>query len=147
MNFSGKRYSRETIESLLDSSELETYVIDCSDRFGSYGTVGFCIVDSREPRMLDLLFSCRVQSRRVEHAFVSYVLKRYRNRGRNGLFADFKKTERNAQSGKVFDELGFAQKGNNEGVIDLYFSFESSILDEEVIAVEEKLDAVDRNIV
>ena len=48
-----------------------------SDRFGSYGVIGFSIVDRREPRMTDLMFSCRVQSKRVEHAFLAYLLGKY----------------------------------------------------------------------
>jgi hypothetical protein len=34
----------------MTSASFETYVIDCSDRFGEYGIVEFAVVDIREPR-------------------------------------------------------------------------------------------------
>lgn len=57
MNFSGNCYTREQIQELLGSSRIGTYVIDCKDRFGAYGTIGFCTVDRRENRMIDLMLS------------------------------------------------------------------------------------------
>ena len=85
MNFSGNRYDREVLRTVLATSHLDTYVLSCEDRFGSYGVVGFSIVDRREPRMTDLMFSCRVQSKRVEHAFLAYVMKTYIPRVRQGF--------------------------------------------------------------
>ena len=52
-------------------------MLSCEDRFGSYGIAGFGIVDSREPRMTDLMFSCRIQSKRIEHAFLGHIIQRY----------------------------------------------------------------------
>lgn len=63
MNFSGNRYDRGVLKNLLQTPYLSTYVISCKDQFGLYGIVGFSIVDDREPRMTDLMFSCRVQSK------------------------------------------------------------------------------------
>jgi FkbH-like protein len=71
MNFSGNRYQKSMLESILSTAHLDTYVVDVEDRFGSYGVVGFCIVDSRVPLMTDLMFSCRVQAKRVEHALLT----------------------------------------------------------------------------
>src|ERR1700728_963052 len=74
MNFSGNRYDREVLRKLLSNPDMDTFVLSCEDRFGSYGVIGFSIVDRREPRMTDLMFSCRVQSKRVEHAFLASVM-------------------------------------------------------------------------
>ena len=81
LNFSGNRYTREQLEAMLDNGNYETYVLSCRDRFGDYGTVGFCVVDRHEPRVLDLAFSCRIQNKRVEHAFLSHLLHEYRQNG------------------------------------------------------------------
>jgi predicted enzyme involved in methoxymalonyl-ACP biosynthesis len=81
--------------------------MDCSDRFGDYGTIGFCIVERSGPRMVDLMFSCRIQSKRVEHAFLVFLLKTWKNRGANRFQARFARTERNQQAGQVFADLGF----------------------------------------
>ena len=77
MNFSGKKYDRSRLAEILQSPDLDTYVIQCEDRFGSYGVVGFAVVDKREPRLTDLMFSCRIRAKRVEHAFLAYVIDKY----------------------------------------------------------------------
>jgi hypothetical protein len=50
MNFSGRRYPEAELTEIMTSASFETYVIDCSNRFGEYGIVGFAVVDIREPR-------------------------------------------------------------------------------------------------
>ncbi len=107
MNFSGNRYTREQLRELLAEPDVDTYVMDCEDRFGTYGTVGFCTVQRQQARMTDLMFSCRIQAKRVEHAFVSHVLRKYRNAGAGDFFVNFRKTKKNAPSGQVFDDFGF----------------------------------------
>ena len=47
MNFSGNRYDRDVLREILTTSYLDTYVLEVEDRFGTYGVVGFCIVDRR----------------------------------------------------------------------------------------------------
>ncbi len=102
MNFSGNRYDREVLRKLLASPYLDTFVLSCEDRFGSYGVIGFSIVDRREPRMTDLMFSCRIQSKRVEHAFLASVIRRYIAETGKDFYANYRKTPRNAPSGQVF---------------------------------------------
>jgi FkbH-like protein len=116
MNFSGNRYDRTKLSEILQNHSLDTYVIKCDDLFGSYGVVGFAIVDSREPRLTDLMFSCRIQSKRVEHAFLSYVLAKYTSEGKESFYADYRKTPRNAPSGQVFEDVGFTETAIVNGV-------------------------------
>jgi FkbH-like protein len=116
MNFSGNRYDRNVLQSIMATSSMDTYVIACEDRFGSYGIVGFSIVDSREPRMTDLMFSCRIQSKRVEHAFLAFVIRRYIGQSGADFLADYRKTDRNASSGRVFADLGMLEISNKNGV-------------------------------
>ncbi len=117
MNFSGNRYDKDVLRTILATPYLDTYVLDCEDRFGKYGVVGFSIVDQREPRMTDLMFSCRVQSKRVEHEFLSFLIRKYLDRTGKLLIANYRKTERNAPSGRVFDDLGMQKIGESDGVL------------------------------
>jgi FkbH-like protein len=121
MNFSGNRYERDILSAIIDDPFLDTYVLDCEDRFGSYGVVGFSIVDSREPRMTDLMFSCRIQSKRVEHAFLAYVIRKYLTESGRDFYANYRKTSRNAPSGKVFDDFGMETITVKDGVASLVF--------------------------
>jgi FkbH-like protein len=136
MNFSGNRYDREVLRQLLASPDLDTFVLSCQDRFGSYGVVGFSVVDRREPRMIDLMFSCRIQSKRVEHAFLAWLIRKYIAESGNDFYADYRKTPRNAPSGKVFADLGMEEHANTkDGVLSLRFSRLKDVPEDGVIGI------------
>lgn len=137
MNFSGSRYERALLEEIAATPHLDTYVISCRDRFGSYGIVGFSIVDSREPRMTDLAFSCRIQAKRVEHAFLAHLLKKHTQRGGQDFWANYRKTPRNAPSGQVFADLGIEEAGERAGVTELVFRKNRVIQDDGIIRIVE----------
>ena len=138
MNFSGRRYQRKVLEQVAASPELETYVLSCRDRFGSYGIVGFSVVDSRELRMTDLMFSCRIQAKRVEHAFLQYLLKKYTKPGLPEFRASYRRTERNAPSGRVFYDIGMEEEGETDGVMSFVFPRDRDIPDDGIITVKER---------
>lgn len=135
LNFSGSRYDRAVLARILGDRHLDGYVLECEDRFGSYGTIGFSIVDSRVPIVTDLMFSCRVQSKRVEHAFLMFVLRRYRERHPGDLHVRYRRTSRNAPAGQVFDDLGFVLASEADGVQTLVFGRDIPVPDEDVIRV------------
>jgi FkbH-like protein len=138
MNFSGNRYDRSRLAEILQTSYLDTYVIKCDDKFGSYGVVGFAIVDKREPRLTDLMFSCRIQSKRVEHAFLAHLIGRYTSEERPSFFANYKKTERNEPSGRVFSDMGFQESVLCDGVTLLTITRDALPRDEEIIQIVEE---------
>jgi FkbH-like protein len=138
MNFSGNRYSRSQLHSICNNSELDTYVLDCADRFGSYGTVGFGLVNRHEPRLLDLMFSCRIQGKRVEHAFVAYLVSKYRQGRSRPFFVDYRETKRNAEAGKVFRELGAQLVTQSDGVSKLVFPAEYVVADDGIVKIVDR---------
>jgi FkbH-like protein len=133
MNFSGNRYTRETLKGILSASSLDTYVLDCEDRFGSYGVIGFSIVDRGEPRMTDLMFSCRVQSKRVEHAFLGFLIRTHIAESGRDFHANYRATERNAPSGRVFADLGMREISVSDGVSDLVFPKDQTLDDDGIV--------------
>jgi FkbH-like protein len=133
MNFSGNRYQEAELAEIMTSPGLETYVIDCNDRFGHYGIVGFAVVDTRTPCLLDLMFSCRVQGKRVEHAVLSFLLQRFVSGKGHDFYANYRKTTKNAPSGKVFEEARFECVAENEGVSSLVFRRGCEILDDQIV--------------
>jgi FkbH-like protein len=135
MNFSGNRYDRDVLRRILETPYLDTYVLSCEDRFGSYGVVGFCIVDNREPRMTDLMFSCRIQSKRVEHAFLAHIVRSYLSKLEKDFSANYRKTPRNAPSGRVFADLGMDEIGASDGVTLLVFRRNKEVPDDGVIKI------------
>ncbi len=135
MNFSGKRYDRDVLRDILTTPYLHTHVLSCEDRFGSYGIVGFCIIDGREPRMTDLMFSCRIQSKRVEHAFLGYIIRNCIKESDRDFFANYRKTPRNAPSGKVFAELGMEEVEVSSGITSLIFRRNKEVPNDGVIKI------------
>jgi FkbH-like protein len=135
MNFSGNRYDRSVLKEVLSTPYLETYVLEVEDRFGTYGVVGFCIVDSRTPLMTDLMFSCRIQSKRVEHAFLAYLVREYIARTGKDFQADYRKTPRNAPSGKVFADLGMQELDHKDGVSRLIFHRDQVVPDDGLVRI------------
>lgn len=135
MNFSGNRYDRSVLEQILNTPHLDTFVLECEDRFGSYGAVGFSIVDRREPRMTDLAFSCRIQSKRVEHAFLSFLIRKYTAETGKDFYANYRKTPRNAPSGQVFADIGMEEAGVTDGVTSLIFQKTRVAPDDKIITL------------
>jgi len=135
MNFSGNRYPQDQLRAIMASDHHETIVMKCSDRFGSYGIVGFAVVDTREPRLLDLMFSCRIQSKRVEHAFFTSLLSRHRQTEPRDFYANYKKTDKNAPAGRVFEEIGFERVDEKDGITSFVFRSDTDIPDDKIIRV------------
>ena len=135
MNFSGSRYPREQLAEIQQSKDHETFVIRCADRFGSYGIVGFALVDAREPRLLDLMFSCRIQGKRVEHAFLGYLLGKFSRPERRDFFANYRKTKKNEKPGKVFEEIGFECVDERDGLLSLKYPKAQALFQENIIRI------------
>lgn len=118
LNFSGRKYKRAELDPILRDPNLERYVIICSDRYGSYGIVGFCLArrSSDSVHIDDLMLSCRVQGKLIEKALLHHLCSRP---GWSARFAEihFRGTDRNAPARAVLTELGFPPQA--EGVLRL----------------------------
>lgn len=136
MNFSGTRYDHEGLALIESSDHLDAYVIQCEDKFGSYGTVGFAVVDKADFVLRDLMFSCRIQSKRYEHAFMAFLLQCYLPETTAGFFANYRRTSRNEASGQVFDDFNFQVLRNENGVTRLLFPKEQLIPDDNIVDVK-----------
>jgi FkbH-like protein len=111
LNFSGRKYAREQLEAILTDDHLEKLVLRSSDRYGSYGTVGFAIVERADNviRIMDFMLSCRVQGRLLEQAFFSHLLERHNPEGATNLWVNFRETPRNSPALHVLKSLGFCE--------------------------------------
>jgi FkbH-like protein len=126
LNFSGTRYSNETLAEMLEDESFDCFVMSCVDNFGDYGTVGFAVVEKAGPKLIDLMFSCRIQAKRIEHAFLEFLLSREAKEGRDELFARYAQTERNTPAGKVFEDLAFELVSRQENVRTFRFALKDA---------------------
>jgi FkbH-like protein len=110
LNFSGRKYQRSEILPILANQEIEKYVLRCTDNYGSYGAVGFCIARTgeKEIRIEDFMLSCRVQGRFIEQAFFNYLVNIPRGQKPQSLWVNFKPTGRNIPAQQVLESLNFA---------------------------------------
>lgn len=113
LNFSGRKYAREETSAILSNPDQERYVIECSDKFGNYGAVGFCMVtrqsDASEGELLtveDFMLSCRVQGKFIEQALL-WQLARSATKLVTSLRVTFRKTDRNKAAQMVLEKMGF----------------------------------------
>jgi FkbH-like protein len=118
LNLSSRRYSAAEFDALLKTPGVLCVAVQCRDRFGEYGVVGFASVDERAdvPVVSDLVISCRVAQKRMEHALFAWLAARERARGRSALRVGLVRTDRNGPLVKVFEELPFRQGG--EGMLE-----------------------------
>jgi FkbH-like protein len=109
LNLSTRRYSQEQFCELNSAPGIFCVAMQCKDKFGDYGTVGFASIDERGavPKIVDLVISCRVAKKMAEHTFIEWLSEREKARGAVLLEATFVKTKKNGPLGKVFEELPF----------------------------------------
>lgn len=135
MNFSGNRYEKDRLHDIMRDQKFDTYVIECEDKFGSYGIVGFGLIKNDEPRLIDLMFSCRIQSKQIEHTFIRFLLRRYFSKDKKDFIANFRKTDRNAMAGRVFSELGFVETCVENGITILQYNYAPSLPADEFVEI------------
>lgn len=109
MNFSGNRYTQANIEAIRSDGSVDTYVISARDRFGDYGIVGFSLVERATATMRDLMFSCRIQAKHVDRAFLTYLVNHYVGLGQMRFTALYRETERNRPASQLFWDIGFEE--------------------------------------
>lgn len=103
--------------------EVQTYVLECSGKFGEYGIIGFAALDHVHGQLLDFFMSCRVQRKCVEQAFFSHLFIELRKLAFAQIAVRVRPTKRNAASFRMLHDLGFSQIGE-----DLWHQHVSTVL-------------------
>jgi len=108
LNFSGRKYGRDDIAAILADPGVERYVLTVDDKFGSYGTVGFCLAvrEGAQVTVRDFMLSCRVQGKFVEQALFHHLCARPDWQA-EAIAVTFVRTPRNRLAEAVLDKLGF----------------------------------------
>jgi FkbH-like protein len=119
LNYAGRKASRQEIESLFaeGGNARMGYALGCSDKFGDYGIVGFAIVDQQHFNVDDFFMSCRVQHKKVDHAFFGWLLQKARARGVERVTVSFRSTGRNEPARQVLNEMNFEELENANSYI------------------------------
>jgi len=116
LNYAGRASTRKDVEDLLHglAHGREGLVLSCADKFGDYGIIGFAIVDVERFHVENFFMSCRVQHKKVDHAFFAWLIDRAMARGQDVVSTVFHFSGRNQSAQQVLEEMKFAPAGEDE---------------------------------
>lgn len=105
-NFTTIRHTEAAIQSLIDMG-ADVIGVHVRDRFGDYGFTGLLIgrVDGDKYALENMLLSCRVLGRGVEHRVVSWLGDYTRNLGCSSVEIPFLQSARNAPAEEFWRSL------------------------------------------
>jgi FkbH-like protein len=106
-NCTTRRCSEAELRALAGTGH-DCLAVHVSDRFGDYGLVGLIVFGTRGDRLVvdNLLLSCRVLGRGVEHAMLRTLGRVARERGLSGVSLAFSATERNLPARVFVESVG-----------------------------------------
>lgn len=106
LNMSGRKYTREEFDQVLNKENRTNFAMHCEDDFGSYGIVGFGQYHVEDGQLVfdEFAMSCRVAGKYVESALFAYLLKC--ESCAEGRF-DVIKTKKNALLRNTLERVGF----------------------------------------
>jgi len=118
LNFSGRKYSRSELFEILEDNTKQKYVLRGSDRYGTFGAIGFALVYPRAGELFveDFMVSCRVQGKFLEQAFFSHLLAKHNPSRSSIVRVNYTPTAKNTPARKVLETIGFRQE-REEGMI------------------------------
>ena len=116
LNYAGQASTRKDVEGLLRGAESrkDGLVLSCADKFGDYGIIGFAIVDVKQFHVENFFMSCRVQHKKVDHAFFAWLIDRAMARGLDVVSTVFRFSGRNQSARQVLEEMKFTPTGQGE---------------------------------
>jgi FkbH-like protein len=119
LNFSGRKYTRGQLFEIVEDSTVDKYVLRCSDKYGSYGTIGLALVRSKPGELFieDLMVSCRVQGKFLEQAFFAHILTHHNPGGATTIRVNYQQTPKNTPARKVLETIGFTAGEDNSMVL------------------------------
>ena len=114
LNFSGRKYAPQETAAILADPARMRFVVEARDRFGSYGTVAFCLAERRGDTLHieDLMLSCRVQGKFVEQALFDWLTRNCGDPFPTSIAVNFVPTQRNTPARMVLETLGFAPQAD-----------------------------------
>jgi len=114
-NLTTNRYQEDDIENFIKSGNI-LWALDVSDKFGDYGTTGFCLVkDVPDGWEVDsILLSCRVLGKKVEEQFFGFILNELKKLKPKKVRAYYKPTLKNNQVKDFYKTFDFCKVKSSE---------------------------------
>ena len=139
LNLSTRRYDAAEFAALLSDPAVTALALRCRDRYGDYGTVGFVAIEApagASPRVRDLVMSCRVAQKRVEHALFESLRGNLASRGATRLAATFLPTARNGILLAALRDVGFAVREERADAVEVELDLTRPVPGGTIVEVE-----------
>ncbi len=118
LNTTGNRYTLEQLKNSYDNGEIEIFVSELKDKFGDYGLIAECIVDTRTDswEIKDLTVSCRTMGRGIGSALLIAMMNKAKERNARNIKGVLKEIESNWRMKPLYLKRGFKiiNKNGNE---------------------------------
>ena len=140
LNLSSRRYDQQSFDHLVSDGRYLKIALECYDKFGTYGIVGFCAVDTErdENKIVDFVLSCRVAQKNVEQAFVSWLAEKTKENGKHLITAEYLATARNGQILTTFEALGFKKMNTRSDNALLTLDVAAHLVTNDIITIHEQ---------
>jgi FkbH-like protein len=110
LNYGGRQLSKSDLEEIAAlRTSRRGLVLSCRDRFGDYGIVGFVVVDISNWTIEDFFMSCRVQHKKVENTFMTYLAGLAQKQGSETIQVRFRPSKRNSPALETLTEMEFTR--------------------------------------
>ncbi|MEK6933219.1 MAG: HAD-IIIC family phosphatase, partial [Nanoarchaeota archaeon] len=117
MNTTGNRYELNKLKKQYEDGEIEVYVSELTDKFGDYGLIAECIIDTRTKdwEIKDLTVSCRTMGRGIGSALLIAMMNYALERDAKTIRGILREIESNWRMKPLYLKRGFKvikKKGN-----------------------------------
>lgn len=115
-NATTKRYTEQQIIELAASSGCEIFSVRAKDHFGDNGIVGVLIsrIANENCEIDSFILSCRVISRTIETAMLTFLLERCRTKGVRTVHGCIVSTPKNEPVRTLYERHGFTRVSGDE---------------------------------
>jgi len=118
LNTTGNRYEIDKLKSQYDNKEIEVYVSELTDKFGDYGLIAECIIDTKTKdwEIKDLTVSCRTMGRGIGSALLIAMMYYAVERKAESIRGILREIESNWRMKPLYLKRGFKviKKEGNE---------------------------------
>jgi FkbH-like protein len=116
-NLTTRRYMETDIRNFAETGGW-VYGLNVKDRFGDNGLTGLIIIEIRQTEAIidTFLLSCRILGKKIENAFIRFMLMKLKNSGVSKVDACYLKTAKNSQVATFYDDTGFKLKSEKGDV-------------------------------
>ncbi len=110
MNVTLKRTDFSDIKNFINDNNYYLYIVNLSDKYSDYGTVGTVILKKKDDNILEILefaFSCRAMGKKVENSVLMYLFDIFNSFEK--IIIDIKTNSKNNALIKLFEAYKFSK--------------------------------------